>query len=209
LLKSHEIAVFDSKTEHHYQPAYTMVGGGVIGTAAQTKKREGYYVVRDQSSMFMPGVNWVRQNIETFDPENNTLGLMDGQRCTYEYLIVSPGCELRWDMIPGAEQAVQDPNTPVGSIYTLSGAYKMSNLREGFRGGKAIFTLPTMPIKCGGGPQKIMYLSEETFRRNGVRDETNIHWYTTVGNMFPNCLKFADALEPIAKSKNIDLHYKQ
>jgi sulfide:quinone oxidoreductase len=27
--------------------------------------------------------------------------------------------------------------------------------------------------------------------------------------MFPNCLKFADALDPIARSKDIDLHFKQ
>jgi len=64
-----------------------------------------------------------------------------------------------------------------------------------------------MPIKCGGAPQKVMYLSEETFRRNGVRNKTDIHWYTTVGVMFPNCLKFSDKLEEIRKSKGITSHF--
>jgi hypothetical protein len=64
-----------------------------------------------------------------------------------------------------------------------------------------------MPVKCGGGPQKIMYLSEETFRRNGVRDKANIHWYTTVGAMFPNCLKFSESIDKIRKSKGIDAHF--
>jgi hypothetical protein len=54
-----------------------------------------------------------------------------------------------------------------------------------------------------------MYLSEETFRRNKIRDQVDMHWYTSVGNMFPNCSKFADALEPIAQAKGIDIHYKQ
>jgi sulfide:quinone oxidoreductase len=103
LLRSHEIAVFDPKTEHHYQPAYTMVGGGVIGNATQAKKKESYYVVRDQASMFMPGVNWVQQGVSAFDPENNSIILGNGTTCTYDYLIVSPGCELRWDLIPGAQ----------------------------------------------------------------------------------------------------------
>ena len=52
-----------------------------------------------------------------------------------------------------------------------------------------------------------MYLSEETFRKNGVRDNIDMHWYTSVGNMFPNCQRYADALLPIAKSKNIDIHF--
>ena len=52
-----------------------------------------------------------------------------------------------------------------------------------------------------------MYLSEETFRTNKVRDQTDVHFYTSVGNLFPNCAKYAAALKPIAQAKNIDVHY--
>lgn len=52
-----------------------------------------------------------------------------------------------------------------------------------------------------------MYLSEETFRRNGVRNKTNVHWYTTVGAMFPNCMKFSDRLNLIRQEKNIAAHF--
>jgi sulfide:quinone oxidoreductase len=78
------------------------------------------------------------------------------------------------------------------------GAYKTSILRDNFQGGNAIFTLPTMPIKCGGAPQKIMYLSEETWRKNGIKNKSKINYISTAGNLFPNCQKFADALKPIA-----------
>jgi hypothetical protein len=44
-----------------------------------------------------------------------------------------------------------------------------------------------------------MYLSEDTFRRKGIRDRTEVHWYSTVGVMFPNCLKFSDKLNEIRK----------
>ena len=53
----------------------------------------------------------------------------------------------------------------------------------------------------------MMYLSEETWRKNGVRDKTNIKWVTSAGNMFPNCAKYADALKPIAASKNCDTFF--
>lgn len=52
-----------------------------------------------------------------------------------------------------------------------------------------------------------MYLSEETFRKNGVRDEIDIHFFTSAPSMFP-VKKFGDALLPIAESKNIDVHFQ-
>jgi len=75
-----------------------------------------------------------------------------GHTYTYDYLIVCPGVVLRWDKIEGSREALEDPNSPVGSIYKINYAYKTSKLREAFKGGKAVFTLPTMPIKCGGAP---------------------------------------------------------
>jgi sulfide:quinone oxidoreductase len=45
----------------------------------------------------------------------------------------------------------------------------MNDVIRGFKGGKAVFVLPKLPIKCGGAPQKVMYLAEETFRKNGIR----------------------------------------
>lgn len=35
-----------------------------------------------------------------------------------------------------------------------------------------------------------------------------MHFYTTVGNMFPNCLKYADQLGKIVKEKDIDVHFQ-
>lgn len=60
-LKHGDVTVFDPSYEHHYQPSYTMVGGGVLGDAAYTKRVEEEYIVRTNQEMFNknPGVNWV------------------------------------------------------------------------------------------------------------------------------------------------------
>lgn len=158
---------------HHYQAAYTMVAGGVFADAKTTKAQyEHDYVVRPQHELFKhtPGVNWVQQNVAGLDPTNNALTLADGSKRTYDYLVVAPGLQLRYDLIEGAQAALDDVTSPVGSMYNLEGAYKTSVLRESFRGGNAVFTSPPFPIKCGGAPQKILYLSEATFRKNKVRD---------------------------------------
>ena len=60
IFAAHDISIFDPKTEHHYQSAYTMVGGGVLGDSKQAFRNENYYVVRPQNELITPGVNWVR-----------------------------------------------------------------------------------------------------------------------------------------------------
>jgi len=132
-----------------------MVGGGVIGDAATAKAtKEKDYIIRPQEELLAhtPGLNWNKNAVTSFDPENNTISLTDGSTATYDVLVVNPGLQLRYDMIDGAQEALDDPNSPVGSIYYLEGAYKTSVLRDSFRGGNAVFTCPKFPIKCGGAP---------------------------------------------------------
>lgn len=45
----------------------------------------------------------------------------------------------------------------------------MQDYIQKFKKGNAIYTIPSMPIKCAGAAQKLLYLSEETFRKNNVR----------------------------------------
>ena len=107
---------------------------------------------RKQNDIILPGLNLVHETITKLDPENNTFETKEGNRITYDYLIASPGVTLRYDRIEGAAEALADPDCPVGSIYRLEYAYKTSRFREAFKGGKAIFMLPQMPVKCGGAP---------------------------------------------------------
>lgn len=89
-------------------------------------------------------------------------------------------------------------------MYTLQGAYKTSMLRDAFRGGNAVFTCPVFPIKCGGAPQKILYLSESTFRANGVRDDTHMKYYAGTPIMFPPNDDFNGALNETCQAKGIE-----
>lgn len=53
----------------------------------------------------------------------------------------------------------------------------------------------------------MMYLSEETWRKNGVRGDTDVRFVSSAGNMFPNCPKFSDALKVIAASKGCNPYF--
>ena len=47
-------------------------------------------------------------------------------------------------------------------------AEKMSTIGKEFKGGRAIFTEPVAPIKCGGAPQKVLYLWADKWRKLGL-----------------------------------------
>ena len=62
-------------------------------------------------------------------------------------------------------EALQMPGSGVSSIYSPETVTKTYEYIQAFQGGNAIFTFPTMPIKCPGAPQKIMYLADAYFRK--------------------------------------------
>ena len=74
---------------------------------------------------------------------------------------------------------------------------------RGMREGRAIFTNPNTPVKCGGAPQKIMWLAEHHFRRTGVRDQVQVTFATAGASIF-GVKKYREALEKLVVARHID-----
>lgn len=147
VFKPHEISVIEPRDTHHYQPSFTMIGGGVLGTnEATVRKREYSHIKRPMDSLFNTGVNLIKEKVVSLDPENNSFTTNKGKH-TYEYLVVAPGLKLRYDLIEGASEALDDPDHPVVSIYREDYAYKTLRHREKFIKGTALFYQPPFPIK--------------------------------------------------------------
>lgn len=75
-------------------------------------------------------------------------------------------------------------------------------MRENFKGGKAIFTQPPAPVKCGGGPQKIVYLCNDYWKKNNVK--ASLSFYTAAPAIF-GVPYFAAALAAYAKGQGINV----
>ena len=91
----------------------------------------------------------------------------------------------------------------MGSIYDYNFAQKVRNLREGFPGGRAVFTQPLQPMKCAGAPQKIMHLCWDTWKQKRVNAE--IQFYTSTPAMFI-VPKYAAMLQQLADERKIKTH---
>lgn len=98
------------------------------------------------------------EKVKLVKPNDNIIVCESGQEFTYDELIIGTGLRLQYEKIEGLKEALNDPNSMVGSIYQLNFAEKLAQMGEKIKSGKAIFTEPSMPIKCAGAPQKILYL---------------------------------------------------
>ena len=152
-----DIAIIDGAKKHYYQPAWTLVGGGEFNIQDTE---------RDEASVIPAGTTWIQQMVSGFKPEENKVTLADGTDVGYDYLIAAPGIQLNWGEIKGLKENLG--KNGVCSNYSFETAPYTWECIQKTRSGKAIFTNPHTPIKCGGAPQKIMYLAADYFKKHGI-----------------------------------------
>jgi len=195
--KGVNIAIIEPKTEHYYQPGWTLVGGGVFNPE-QTS--------RDMASLMPKDVQWVRAACAGFDPERNEVILEDGERLGYKTLVVSPGLKLNWEGIDGLKSTLGENG--VTSNYLFDMAPYTWELVSSLKGGRALFTQPPMPIKCAGAPQKAMYLSCDAWRRNGVLDNIDVNFHNAGGVLF-GVKEYVPALMEYVEKYKAHLHFNE
>ena len=190
--KSLDIVIIDPAEMHYYQPAWTLVGAGTYDFD-KTAKPIKDLIPRD--------VEWIQDSVTEFFPEQAKIKTKQGQVISYSYLIVAPGLVNDLSLIEGLEEAVK--KGVVCSNY-IDPKYTWECLKN-FKGGNAVFIQPTTPIKCGGAPQKIMYLAADYFRRNGLDKKSNVV-FATPGTVIFGVKRIADTLMKVIHRYNV--HFK-
>lgn len=169
--KGLKITVIEPAEYHYYQPAWTLVGANAYDYE-KTKRK--------MSDVMPAGVEWIKEYAEKLNPENNSLETKSGKVITYDYLILSPGLVMDMNQIEGLAEAID--KGVVCSNYT--NPKHTWEVIKNFKGGNAVFTQPTTPIKCGGAPQKIAYLAADYFRKKGIANKSNVIYATPGGVVF-------------------------
>lgn len=191
------VVIVEPSETHYYQPLWTLVGGGVFPKEESARK---------EADFIPDGVEWIKDRVARFDPEHKAVTLESGRVLSYDQLVVALGLQIDWSAIPGLEEALAKPDSGVSSNYDFENAEKTWRNIQAFRGGTAIFTQPDTPIKCGGAPQKIMYLAEDHWRRTGVRDAAEILFCNAKGGIF-SVPKYAKTLTRICDERGIDRRF--
>lgn len=191
--KKLKVGIIEPADTHYYQPAWTLVGAGTYDYDK---------TARPMSSVIPKRATWIKDAATGFNPEENTVHTKSSGDITYDYLVVSPGIAYDWSLVPGLGEAMD--KGVVCSNYT--DPEHTWEVLKNFKGGTALFTQPATPIKCGGAPQKIMYLSDSYFRKTGIRDKVDII-FASPGTTIFGVPEVKKTLLEIVDRKDINLRF--
>lgn len=192
-----EIAIIDPTENHYYQPAWTLVGAGTF----DMKK-----TIRKEADVIPAGVTWIKERVDRFEPEENKLLTLEGNTYSYDQLIVCPGIQLDWHKVTGLKETL-GKNGVTSNYHPDYAEYTWECLKAVPPTGTALFTNPNTPIKCGGAPQKIMYLAGDFFKKKGWKGKVDIEFFTG-GKVIFGIRKYADELLKMVNRYGIKLNFQ-
>jgi sulfide:quinone oxidoreductase len=160
-----QVTVIEPSSQHYYQPAWTLVGGGAFDVKD---------TVRPMSKVMPRQATWIQASVSAIDPQSRQLTLDDQRTVSYQNLIVCPGLRLAWEKIEGLRESLGQHG--VTSNYSYQHAQYTWDQVQKLRDGRALFTQPAMPIKCAGAPQKALYLSCDHWRKSAVLKDIKVEF---------------------------------
>ena len=159
---------------HLYQPGQVFMAAGLYTESD----------IQAKNADFIPdSVTWVKDEVTSFDPDNNKVTTSKNGDISYDYLVVATGLAYNYAGIEGMTEDLVGQNG-ISSVYLndpvagtarggVATAQWFKDMRKAAESAspekpiKVICTQPDTPIKCGGAPQKILYLSDDNLRGNG------------------------------------------
>lgn len=170
-----DITIIAPNEIHLYQPGQVFIGAGEL-RMEDIILDNNHYIDKDE-------VTWIKDEVKEFNPDNNSVTTRAGNLIQYDYLVVATGVQYQYEKIKGLTKEDIGKNG-ITSVYlsdlekgTAKGAtdtWKWFNeLKEvaKTKKTKVIYTQPNTPIKCGGAPQKMLYLSADYLKQAGLNAE--------------------------------------
>lgn len=168
-LSSPNITVIAPNDKHIYQAGQVFVAAGEYSADE---------IVFDNTGYIGHDVNWIKDEVKTFLPDQNQLITLKDQEITYDYLIVATGVQYHYEWIEGLNESLIGQHG-IASVYlnnlSTGSVHGATTTREWFDDilksssvtkPRILFTQPSTPMKCGGAPQKMLYLCDDYLKRH-------------------------------------------
>jgi sulfide dehydrogenase [flavocytochrome c] flavoprotein chain len=117
----------------------------VAGLRAITAQRFGYETLRTE------GITIVRDRVQAMDPQRRLVTLSGGSAIGYDRLVLAPGIDIRWDALPGYNEAAAEviPHAWKAGDQTLLLRNQLEAMADG---GTVVISAPANPFRCPPGP---------------------------------------------------------
>lgn len=171
------ITLIDGRSEHWYQPGFTLIAAGL---------KPANYSVSSTEEWIPSGVDLIAEYAAEIDPEAKNVFTASGTRVPYDYLIVANGLKLDWDAIEGFSLDMVGQNG-IGAVYAGPDyAARTWQAMDRFtdEGGQGLFFRPATEMKCAGAPLKYTFLTDDYARRKGTRGNVEITYAAHSRSLF-------------------------
>jgi sulfide:quinone oxidoreductase len=191
--KNWNITIVDAVKEHYYQPGFLFVPFGIYQPSD---------TVKDIRKFIPAGVDFIQKRIEKVMPDENTVELFDGEKLTYDILIIATGAKS----VPEETEGMKGSEwyKSVFDFYTYEGAVALAEKLKNWQGGKLVVHITEMPIKCPVAPLEFAFLADSFFKNKKMRHAVEITYVTPLSGPFTKP-KSNKMLNYLLKEKNITI----
>jgi NADPH-dependent 2,4-dienoyl-CoA reductase/sulfur reductase-like enzyme len=119
--------------------------GVIAGLRDLTAQQFNYERIVADGIILAPGT------ANVVDVQNRTVTVGDGVRLRYDRLVLAPGIDLRWDALPGYDEAASAkmPHAWKAGEQTMLLRRQLESMEDG---GLVVISVPANPFRCPPGP---------------------------------------------------------
>ncbi len=157
----HRVVLVEKSVDFVFTPSllWLMVG----------QRRPGQ-ITKELSRLVRPGVELMQAEVQEIDAaggkEATSTGMLE-----YDALVVSLGATL-------APEAMQGYPETAHNFFDPEGASSLARALQGFRGGRLVVAVSSLPYKCPAAPYEAAFLLEDALRQRGLREKTRVELFT-------------------------------
>lgn len=182
-----EVTLVGEDFRHYFQPAN-------LDIAFKGSSPDRYN--RSELELLKKEVKFVPDPAAKIDLENRRITTAGGSQLEYDQLIIATGAEAAPEMIPGLKEGSVNFHTGPAGAQKVWGAVK--DLKKGSVG----VLIGGVPHKCPPSPDEALFLLDEYFRREGVRDDIELTLLTPYPKPYP-ADKIAKVVAPLFEERGI------
>ena len=128
-------------------------------------EREAAKLSRSLGFLANRGVSFVQAEVRRIDTRAQEV-VTDSGEFGYDYLVIATGAEYDWSAVPGSSEAY--------SFYSIDTARRLRRKLAGFRRGRIVIAVSSLPYKCPPAPFEAAMVLHWHFKRLGIRKDVEI-----------------------------------
>jgi sulfide:quinone oxidoreductase len=183
------ITLVDQTGLHTYQPGFMYIAMG-------SQRAES--LRRPERQLLDRLVTLIVGDAIRIEDQAQTVSLADGTVLVYDHLVIATGSRIVPEEIEHfAEEAHH--------FYSAEAALRLRKALDGFSGGRIVVGIAGIPYKCPPAPLEVALLIESELRQRGLRDKTEMHFFSPINRAF-TIEEVSPMIEAEMARRGVELH---